>query len=204
MVSGRLLTVSDTEPFFTRTESPISLRRRELVRPETVGGLPASPFLLAASANFAIKTDKPNLEVSWQVTGIRQDAWANAPRIPVEVSKPESERGSYLHPELFGAPGEKSIAAVRHPMMQKMLKEKVALCQPLPHIAACPTLQGIERWGTCICGFIKLPERQLPLLFLPRGSSPWQRQSRVTWMYRRQRAKSHSHPSSPVIQLEST
>jgi trimeric autotransporter adhesin len=78
-----------------------------------------------ANHQFAIKTDKPNVEVSWQVTGIRQDAWANTHRIPVEVSKPESERGSYLHPELFGAPAEKSIAAVRHPM-QKLLKEKAA------------------------------------------------------------------------------
>ena len=78
-----------------------------------------------ANHQFAIKTDKPNVEVSWQVTGIRQDAWANTHRIPVEVSKPESERGSYLHPELFGAPAEKSIAAVRHPM-QKVLKEKAA------------------------------------------------------------------------------
>jgi hypothetical protein len=72
---------------------------------------------------FAIKTDKPNVEVSWQVTGIRQDAWANAHRIPVEVSKPESDRGLYLHPELFGAPAEKNIGLAHHPLMQKMLKE---------------------------------------------------------------------------------
>ena len=72
---------------------------------------------------FAIKTDKANVEVSWQVTGIRQDAWANAHRIPVEVSKPESDRGLYLHPELFGAPAEKNIGLAHHPMMQKMMKE---------------------------------------------------------------------------------
>lgn len=33
-----------------------------------------------ANHTFAIKTDKPNVEVSWQVTGIRQDAWAKAHR----------------------------------------------------------------------------------------------------------------------------
>jgi hypothetical protein len=69
--------------------------------------------------SFTIKTDKPNVEVSWQVTGIRQDAWANAHRIPVEQVKPESERGSYLHPELFGAPKGKSIAWLRHPATVK-------------------------------------------------------------------------------------
>jgi hypothetical protein len=72
---------------------------------------------------FAIKTDKPNVEVSWQVTGIRQDAWANAHRIPVEVPKAERDRGLYLHPELFGAPPEKNIGLAHHPMMQKVLKE---------------------------------------------------------------------------------
>jgi hypothetical protein len=65
--------------------------------------------------HFTIKTDKPNVEVSWQVTGIRHDAFAEAHRIPVEQAKPDKERGYYLHPELFGAPAEKSIAAVRHP-----------------------------------------------------------------------------------------
>lgn len=29
---------------------------------------------------FVIKSDKPNVNVSWQVTGIRQDAYANAHR----------------------------------------------------------------------------------------------------------------------------
>jgi hypothetical protein len=72
---------------------------------------------------FAIKTDKPNVEVSWQVTGIRQDAWANAHRIPVEMPKAERDRGLYLHPELFGAPAEKNIGLAHHPMMQKLLKE---------------------------------------------------------------------------------
>ena len=42
---------------------------------------------------FIIRTDKPGVKVSWQVTGIRQDAWANAHRIPVEEQKPQKERG---------------------------------------------------------------------------------------------------------------
>jgi hypothetical protein len=68
-----------------------------------------------ADHHFTIKTDKPSVEVSWQVTGIRHDAFAEAHRIPVEQSKTDKERGHYLHPELFGAPAEKSMAAARHP-----------------------------------------------------------------------------------------
>ncbi len=79
-----------------------------------------------ANHQFTIKTDKPNVEVSWQVTGIRQDAWANAHRIPVEVEKAQADRGLYLHPELFGAPPQKSIGLAHHPMMQKLLQEKAA------------------------------------------------------------------------------
>ncbi|NHZ86795.1 MAG: hypothetical protein GWP19_13125 [Planctomycetia bacterium] len=58
---------------------------------------------------FSIKTDKPDVEVSWQVTGIRQDAFANANRIQVEEYKRSDERGKYLHPEAFGQPREMSI-----------------------------------------------------------------------------------------------
>jgi hypothetical protein len=64
---------------------------------------------LDANGAFVIQTDKPNVKVSWQVTGIRQDAWAKAHRIPVEQEKAGSERGRYLHPELFGHAGELGI-----------------------------------------------------------------------------------------------
>ena len=53
---------------------------------------------------FSIKTDKPNIEVSWQVTGIRQDAYANKYRVQVEEMKPAHERGKYLHPEVYNKP----------------------------------------------------------------------------------------------------
>jgi hypothetical protein len=53
--------------------------------------------------HFTIKTNKPAVKVSWQVTGIRHDAYADAHRIQVEEDKGK-ERGTYLHPELFNAP----------------------------------------------------------------------------------------------------
>ena len=46
-----------------------------------------------ADGKFAIAGGKPGLKVSWQVTGIRQDAWANANRIPVEADKPAHDQG---------------------------------------------------------------------------------------------------------------
>lgn len=62
-----------------------------------------------AANRFVIRTSKPNVEVSWQVTGIRQDAYAKAYRIPVEEEKPPQEQGRYLHPELFGASPEQAV-----------------------------------------------------------------------------------------------
>ncbi|HET6272536.1 MAG TPA: hypothetical protein VFG32_06110 [Bacteroidota bacterium] len=53
---------------------------------------------------FSIKTDKPNIEVSWQVTGVRNDAYAKAHPMQVEVEKPAHEKGTYTHPELYGLP----------------------------------------------------------------------------------------------------
>ena len=63
---------------------------------------------------FVIQTSDPGIKVSWQVTGIRQDAWANANRIPVEEDKPDVERGTYLHPEAFAQPEEASAAWARY------------------------------------------------------------------------------------------
>ncbi|MBI3260133.1 MAG: hypothetical protein HYZ54_11765 [Ignavibacteriae bacterium] len=61
---------------------------------------------------FVIKTNQPNIKVSWQVTGIRQDAWANANRIKDEVEKKGEEKGRYIHPELFGKPKSMSISSL--------------------------------------------------------------------------------------------
>ncbi|WP_428660739.1 hypothetical protein [Runella sp.] len=58
---------------------------------------------------FRIKTDKPNVKVSWQVTGIRRDAYAEANRVVVEVEKQGKEKGKYLHPEVFGKDKAQSI-----------------------------------------------------------------------------------------------
>jgi len=48
---------------------------------------------------FVIQTDMPNIKVSWQVTGIRHDAYAEKYRIQVEVDKTEAEKGKCMFPE---------------------------------------------------------------------------------------------------------
>lgn len=85
---------------------------------------------------FTIRTDKPNVEVSWMVSGVRHDPLANKYRIQDVVTKPESEKGKYLVPELYGKTIEYStqrpsylekgspIHQVRNPLDDPKLKVK--------------------------------------------------------------------------------
>jgi hypothetical protein len=52
--------------------------------------------------HFKIAGGVSGKKVSWQVTGIRHDAYANANRIQVEELKSGDAAGTYLHPEVFG------------------------------------------------------------------------------------------------------
>jgi trimeric autotransporter adhesin len=72
---------------------------------------------------FEIKTSLPNVKVSWQITGVRQDAYAKAHPLQVEEEKAEKERGFYIHPELFGAPREKGILWATAPAAMKQWQE---------------------------------------------------------------------------------
>jgi len=89
-----------------------------------IGGF--APVYIAeevAGNRFKIAGGRAGMKISWQVTGIRQDPWANAHRIPVEIEKPDREQGYYLHPELYGAPEEKGVEWARHPEMMQRVKE---------------------------------------------------------------------------------
>jgi hypothetical protein len=65
-----------------------------------------------AANSFSIAGGKAGQRVSWLVTGIRKDAWANEHRIPIELAKRDHEKGLYLHPTENGQPAEKGIDAV--------------------------------------------------------------------------------------------
>ena len=73
---------------------------------------------------FKIAGGSAGMEVSWQVTGIRQDPWAEANRIPVEEDKAAEEVGFYLSPEAYGQPEEKGIEWGRNPEMMQQMKEE--------------------------------------------------------------------------------
>lgn len=73
---------------------------------------------------FTIKTNAQNVEVSWQVTGIRRDGYANKHRIPVEEQKAKKERGFYLHPDAFDQPEDRGIEWARNPAMMRQIMEQ--------------------------------------------------------------------------------
>jgi hypothetical protein len=71
---------------------------------------------------FTIQSQKPYSKVSWQVTGIRHDPWANAHRIQVVVPKGGAADGKYVHPELYGEPLTKSVVVL--PGMDPRMRPK--------------------------------------------------------------------------------
>jgi hypothetical protein len=73
---------------------------------------------------FTIRTNSPNVEVSWQVTGVRRDAYAKAHPLVVEAEKEVRLKGFYIHPELYGAPAERQIEWARHPQTMKKVQQR--------------------------------------------------------------------------------
>jgi hypothetical protein len=76
------------------------------------------------NSNFKIAGGTSGMKVSWQVTGIRRDPWANANRIQVEEDKSAYEQGYYMYPELYGQPEEKGINRLLFP--EEMWQEQIA------------------------------------------------------------------------------
>jgi len=72
---------------------------------------------------FTFEPAHPNVEVSWQVTGLEPDAYAEAQPLIVEQEKEAKLRGFYICPELCGPPQEKQIECTRHPELMKQIKE---------------------------------------------------------------------------------
>ena len=87
---------------------------------------------------FTINTDQPDVKVSWQVTGIRQDASAKAFPSSVEEEKHEAERGFFLHPEHYGYSRERGIAFTGHP---DRIHDPRA---QRPHLVPCHSAPAIE------------------------------------------------------------
>jgi hypothetical protein len=71
---------------------------------------------------FQIASDATHVKISWQVTGVRQDAYAKAHPLVVEKEKSARERGFYKNPELYGQPAEKSIEWARNPELMRRIQ----------------------------------------------------------------------------------
>jgi len=67
---------------------------------------------------FKIAGGSPGMKVSWQVTGIRHDPFAEAHRIQVEVEKTGAERGKYLYPKEYGVSETLGIDYEEHQKME--------------------------------------------------------------------------------------
>jgi hypothetical protein len=93
----------------------------------TAIGQPAPNLHIAreiSNNRFNIAGGKPGMKVSWQVTGIRKDAWAQANPLIVEEEKPANERGYYRHPELYNQPRENSTFWQGNSELIRQLEER--------------------------------------------------------------------------------
>jgi len=91
---------------------------------------------------FKIAGGHPGAKVSWQVTGVRQDPFAQAHPLVVEEAKVGREQGHYLHPELYGAGEERSISEARHPGMLRLAREmRERSSAQAPHTSETPNQQ---------------------------------------------------------------
>ncbi|MBS1714872.1 MAG: hypothetical protein JST30_11115 [Armatimonadetes bacterium] len=78
-----------------------------------VGGF--SPVYVASEVSgnkFKIAGGKSGLKVSWQVTGVRNDAYVRHNGFKTEALKNETERGYLYAPEAYGRPSSRGVGAV--------------------------------------------------------------------------------------------
>jgi hypothetical protein len=79
-------------------------------------GAPAPGLYVAdpvADGRFRIAGGEPGLTVSWQITGVRRDAYAERHPLVVEDAKATGERGRYISPDAHGAPESMAIGGVQ-------------------------------------------------------------------------------------------
>jgi hypothetical protein len=69
--------------------------------------------------SFKMAGGKPNGKVSWQVTGVRHDPYAQAHPIQPEQDKPAAEQGKYLYPAEYGQPASAGIDTAKQQKVQQ-------------------------------------------------------------------------------------
>ncbi len=71
---------------------------------------------------FKIAGGAPEMEVSWQITGVRHDPWAEANPPQVEEEKTGKARGTYLDPSAYNQPIEKGLEWAENPYFHRELQ----------------------------------------------------------------------------------
>lgn len=93
----------------------------------TAIGAPGPNLYIASeisNGHFDIAGGEAGSKVSWTVTAVRRDPYAQAHPLVVEVEKPAEERGSYLHPELYSARQETGLSWQRYPGLHQTPPKK--------------------------------------------------------------------------------
>ncbi|MFL5802785.1 MAG: hypothetical protein ACJ8CR_13720 [Roseiflexaceae bacterium] len=99
----------------------------------TAIGAPGPNLYIASEIKnnqFTVAGGKPGMRVSWQVTGIRHDPYAEQNRIQVEEAKPAEERGKYLYPQGYGQPATQSVDYIQAEQAKQAQSTVAAPVQP--------------------------------------------------------------------------
>lgn len=100
-------------------------------------GTPGPNLYIAAEISnnsFKIAGGTVGMKVSWQVTGIRQDAFALARPVVVEQNKSAKERGRYLHPTLHGHTASESVVTIPNAAKLKPVAPAKVPIIPIPKL----------------------------------------------------------------------
>ena len=73
---------------------------------------------------FIVQTNEPNVKISWQVTSVRNDKYAQQNRIEPEQIKKDNEKGKYLHPEVYGKSKSQRTQPISRGVSDETLKRK--------------------------------------------------------------------------------
>jgi hypothetical protein len=71
---------------------------------------------------FSIAGGAAGMKVSWQLTGVRNDAWAQANPLVVEQEKPDGEKGFLLNPEVFGQSSPANTTQPHHKRSEHFIR----------------------------------------------------------------------------------
>jgi hypothetical protein len=110
LYAGRATTGADG---LARVELPdyFEALNRDVTYQLTAVGRPAQLAIAeeVSGNRFVIRSEPAEVTVSWLVTGVRQDPWANANRIVPEVAKPDDTVDRYVHPHVYGVAEDRGI-----------------------------------------------------------------------------------------------